>query len=162
MAKEWGRYKVNVNAVAFGLIMTRLTEAPAHGGATIDISGREIPVGVRPEVLQTAEKLIPLGRGGLRCFGGRRCGGRRRLRRLVIVRGRLLGRDPFVEIRLRLRLDDDRHEGVVDAADLVALAVIDAFLVDVEPRLVEAADDGIHLNAEGRDEPAMHDVGAGD
>ncbi|MDO9706899.1 SDR family NAD(P)-dependent oxidoreductase [Paracraurococcus lichenis] len=64
MAKEWGRYKVNVNAVAFGLIMTRLTEAPAHGGATIDISGREIPVGVRPEVLQTAEKLIPLGRGG--------------------------------------------------------------------------------------------------
>src|SRR3954454_2556396 len=64
MAKEWGRYKVNVNAVAFGLIMTRLTEAPAHGGATIDISGREIAVGVRPEVLQTAEKLIPLGRGG--------------------------------------------------------------------------------------------------
>ena len=64
MAKEWGRYKVNVNAVAFGLIMTRLTEAPAHGGASIDISGREIPVGVRPEVLQTAEKMIPLGRGG--------------------------------------------------------------------------------------------------
>ena len=64
VAKEWGRYKVNVNAVAFGLIMTRLTEAPAHGGATIDISGREIAVGVRPEVLQTAEKLIPLGRGG--------------------------------------------------------------------------------------------------
>ena len=54
MAKEWGRYKVNVNAVAFGLIMTRLTEAPAHGGATIDISGREIAVGVRPEVLKNA------------------------------------------------------------------------------------------------------------
>jgi 3-oxoacyl-[acyl-carrier protein] reductase len=64
MAKEWGRYKVNVNAVAFGLIMTRLTEAPAHGGATIDISGREIPVGVRPEVLKNAETMIPLGRGG--------------------------------------------------------------------------------------------------
>jgi 3-oxoacyl-[acyl-carrier protein] reductase len=64
MAKEWGRYKVTVNAVAFGLIMTRLTEAPAHGGATIDISGREIPVGVRPEVLKNAEQLIPLGRGG--------------------------------------------------------------------------------------------------
>ncbi|RYJ02713.1 MAG: SDR family oxidoreductase [Acetobacteraceae bacterium] len=64
MAKEWGRYKVNVNAVAFGLIMTRLTEAPAHGGATIDIAGREIAVGVRPEVLKNAETLIPLGRGG--------------------------------------------------------------------------------------------------
>ncbi|WP_043358605.1 SDR family NAD(P)-dependent oxidoreductase [Belnapia sp. F-4-1] len=64
MAKEWGRYKVNVNAVAFGLIMTRLTEAPAHGGATIDIAGREIAVGVRPEVLKNAETMIPLGRGG--------------------------------------------------------------------------------------------------
>ncbi|MBL6457129.1 SDR family oxidoreductase [Belnapia sp. T6] len=64
MAKEWGRYKVNVNAVAFGLIMTRLTEAPAHGGATIDISGREIAVGVNPQVLKTAEQMIPLGRGG--------------------------------------------------------------------------------------------------
>ena len=64
MAKEWGRYKVNVNAVAFGLIMTRLTESPAHGGATIDIQGREIPVGVRPEVLKTAEQSIPVGRGG--------------------------------------------------------------------------------------------------
>jgi 3-oxoacyl-[acyl-carrier protein] reductase len=64
MAKEWGRYKVNVNAVAFGLIMTRLTGSPADGGATIDIAGREIRVGVRPEVLKNAEALIPLGRGG--------------------------------------------------------------------------------------------------
>jgi 3-oxoacyl-[acyl-carrier protein] reductase len=64
MAKEWGRYKVNVNAVAFGLIMTRLTESPADGGATIDIAGRAIRVGVRPEVLKNAEALIPLGRGG--------------------------------------------------------------------------------------------------
>ena len=30
-AKEWGRYKVNVNAVAFGMIQTRLTEATADG-----------------------------------------------------------------------------------------------------------------------------------
>ena len=27
LAKEWGRYNVNVNAVAFGFIKTRLTEA---------------------------------------------------------------------------------------------------------------------------------------
>jgi 3-oxoacyl-[acyl-carrier protein] reductase len=64
MAKEWGRYKVNVNAVAFGLIMTRLTETPADAGGTIDIAGRPIKVGVRPEVLKNAEALIPLGRGG--------------------------------------------------------------------------------------------------
>src|SRR3954467_2874104 len=37
MAKEWGRYKVNVNSVAFGLIKTRLTEADAEAGASIDI-----------------------------------------------------------------------------------------------------------------------------
>ena len=64
MAKEWGRYKVNVNAVAFGLIMTRLTETPADAGGTIDIAGRAIKVGVRPEMLKNAEALIPLGRGG--------------------------------------------------------------------------------------------------
>jgi 3-oxoacyl-[acyl-carrier protein] reductase len=64
LAKEWGRYKVNVNAVAFGLIMTRLTEAAAGDGASIDISGREIKVGVNPQVLKNAEALIPLGRGG--------------------------------------------------------------------------------------------------
>jgi len=64
MAKEWGRYKVNVNSVAFGLIKTRLTEADANAGARIQVEGREIRVGVNPQVLKNAEALIPLGRGG--------------------------------------------------------------------------------------------------
>lgn len=64
MAKEWGRYNVTVNSVAFGLIRTRLTEAPADGDATIDVEGREIKVGVNPELLSTAERMIPLGRAG--------------------------------------------------------------------------------------------------
>ena len=64
MAKEWGRYKVNVNSVAFGLIMTRLTEAAADADARIDIAGQQIKVGVNPQVLKNAEALIPLGRGG--------------------------------------------------------------------------------------------------
>ncbi|AOY95797.1 3-oxoacyl-ACP reductase [Cupriavidus sp. USMAA2-4] len=64
MAKEWGRYKVNVNSVAFGLIMTRLTEAAADADASIDIAGQQIKVGVNPQVLKNAEALIPLGRGG--------------------------------------------------------------------------------------------------
>ena len=64
MAKEWGRYKVCVNSVAFGLIMTRLTEASAKGDARIDIEGRQIKVGVNPQILESAEKMIPLGRGG--------------------------------------------------------------------------------------------------
>jgi 3-oxoacyl-[acyl-carrier protein] reductase len=64
LCKEWGRYKVNVNCVAFGLIKTRLTQPIEAEQATIDIAGREIKVGVQPHLLSTFEKLIPLGRGG--------------------------------------------------------------------------------------------------
>ncbi|MGW4031987.1 SDR family NAD(P)-dependent oxidoreductase [Streptomyces sp. NPDC004838] len=64
MAKEWGRYAVNVNAVAFGLVRTRLTDAPAGEGSTIDIEGRELPVGVNPDLLKAMERTIPLGRAG--------------------------------------------------------------------------------------------------
>ncbi|WP_144734970.1 SDR family NAD(P)-dependent oxidoreductase [Extensimonas perlucida] len=64
MAKEWGRYKVNVNCVAFGMIKTRLTEAPAKGDAAIDIEGRKIKVGVNPDLLAMMERSIPLGRAG--------------------------------------------------------------------------------------------------
>ena len=64
LAKEWGRYKVNVNAVAFGFIETRLTTASADGSATIDIEGRQIRVGVNPALLEMAKSMIPLGRPG--------------------------------------------------------------------------------------------------
>jgi 3-oxoacyl-[acyl-carrier protein] reductase len=64
LSKEWGRYKVNVNAVAFGMIKTRLTEAPAGGEASIDVEGRKIKVGVNPDLLALMERSIPLGRGG--------------------------------------------------------------------------------------------------
>jgi 3-oxoacyl-[acyl-carrier protein] reductase len=63
LAKEWGRYKVTVNAVAFGVIETRLTSAPAKG-ATISIEGREIPVGLPAEAFKRLEQIIPLGRPG--------------------------------------------------------------------------------------------------
>ena len=64
MAKEWGRYKVNVNAVAFGPIRTRLTEAPADGDSTIKVEGKEIRVGLNPDLLSQMETSIPLGRVG--------------------------------------------------------------------------------------------------
>jgi 3-oxoacyl-[acyl-carrier protein] reductase len=63
LSKEWGRLNVNVNAVAFGLISTRLTQA-ADSGATIDVDGRELKVGVNPQLLATMEAMIPLGRAG--------------------------------------------------------------------------------------------------
>lgn len=64
LAKEWGRYNVTVNTVAFGLIHTRLTDTPAGGDGKIDIQGRQISVGVNPDLLGQMERMIPLGRGG--------------------------------------------------------------------------------------------------
>jgi len=64
LAKEWGRMNVTVNCVAYGLIKTRLTEATADGNATANIEGREIKVGVNPDLMAAMEKGIPLGRGG--------------------------------------------------------------------------------------------------
>ncbi len=64
MAREWGRYKVNVNAIAFGLIRTRLTDAVADGSATVEIEGRKLRVGISQESFDLAEKFIPLGRAG--------------------------------------------------------------------------------------------------
>ena len=65
LAKEWGRYNVTVNAVAFGLIQTRLTQ-PLQAGesGTIDVQGRTVKVGVQGERLAALNQMIPLGRGG--------------------------------------------------------------------------------------------------
>jgi 3-oxoacyl-[acyl-carrier protein] reductase len=64
MAKEWGRYNVNVNAVGFGLIETRLTQPLTQAGATIDVQGRQIAVGVQPKTLDALKAVCPLGRAG--------------------------------------------------------------------------------------------------
>lgn len=64
LAKEWGRFKVNVNCVAFGFIRTRLTEVAAKSGGSINVDGRSINVGVSQELLEMSERMIPLGRTG--------------------------------------------------------------------------------------------------
>ncbi|MHB8763980.1 MAG: SDR family NAD(P)-dependent oxidoreductase [Deferrisomatales bacterium] len=65
LAKEWGRYRVNVNVVAFGLIQTRLTRPLGAGEAGIeDVGGREVRLGVPAEAVASWEKAIPLGRAG--------------------------------------------------------------------------------------------------
>ena len=63
LAKEWGRMNVTVNCVAYGFIKTRLT-VTADGEATANIDGREIKVGVNPDLMAAMERGIPLGRGG--------------------------------------------------------------------------------------------------
>jgi 3-oxoacyl-[acyl-carrier protein] reductase len=64
LSKEWGRYDVTVNCVAFGLIRTRLTDGPAGGDSIIDVAGRRIGVGVNADLLQQMERTIPMGRAG--------------------------------------------------------------------------------------------------
>lgn len=64
LAKEWGRYNVNVNCVAFGLIETRMTQALDGEAVTANIGKNEIKMGIRPEMIQAMNQMIPLGRGG--------------------------------------------------------------------------------------------------
>jgi 3-oxoacyl-[acyl-carrier protein] reductase len=61
LAKEWGQFKVNVNAVAFGFVETRLTAAKEEGGK-IEMEGREIPLGIPEQMRAMAAMMIPLGR----------------------------------------------------------------------------------------------------
>jgi 3-oxoacyl-[acyl-carrier protein] reductase len=63
LAKEWGRYNINVNAVGFGLIQTRMTQ-PLTPEAKIEMAGREIPIGVQPAMLDSIAAACPLGRIG--------------------------------------------------------------------------------------------------
>jgi len=63
LAKEWGRLNVTVNCIAYGFIKTRLTSTAA-GESTAKIDGRDIKVGMNPDLLMMLERSIPLGRGG--------------------------------------------------------------------------------------------------
>lgn len=64
LAKEWGRYNVTVNCVAFGLIETRMTQSKGSGDEIARIGDREIAMGIPDEMLAGLRKMIPLGRAG--------------------------------------------------------------------------------------------------
>jgi 3-oxoacyl-[acyl-carrier protein] reductase len=61
LAKEWGQFKINVNAVAFGFVETRLTASKEEGG-TFRKDGQEIHLGIPEQIRAMAYMLIPLGR----------------------------------------------------------------------------------------------------
>ncbi len=63
LAKEWGRYNVQVNCVCFGFIETRLT-APKETAEKVVREGEEVQLGVPDQMRQMAPLLIPLGRPG--------------------------------------------------------------------------------------------------
>ena len=72
LAKEWGQFKINVNAVAFGFVETRLTQAKEEGGK-IEREGEEIDLGIPEQMRAMAPMMIPLGRPA-HARGGRRAG----------------------------------------------------------------------------------------
>jgi 3-oxoacyl-[acyl-carrier protein] reductase len=63
LAKEWGQFKVNVNAVAFGYIETRLTASKDESNVA-EIGGEKIQLGIPDQLRGMAAMLIPLGRPG--------------------------------------------------------------------------------------------------
>ena len=64
MCKEWGRYKVNVNCVAFGLINTRLTQPIEARKRPSTLPGATSRSASSRRCSTNMAKMIPVGRGG--------------------------------------------------------------------------------------------------
>lgn len=63
LSKEWGRFNIQVNAVAFGYIETRLTKSNDEGAFT-EREGQKIKLGIPDTLRQMAQMAIPMGRAG--------------------------------------------------------------------------------------------------
>ena len=63
ISKEWARYNVQCNCVAFGFIDTRLTQEKEKG-VTVESEAQEIAVGVPKAQRDIFIKMIPMGRPG--------------------------------------------------------------------------------------------------
>jgi 3-oxoacyl-[acyl-carrier protein] reductase len=63
LAKEWGQFKINVNAVAFGYIDTRLTQVRSDENVA-EIGGERVQLGIPEQLRQLVTMMIPLGRAG--------------------------------------------------------------------------------------------------
>jgi 3-oxoacyl-[acyl-carrier protein] reductase len=63
LAKEWGQFKINVNAVAFGWIETRLTAAKVEDN-TMEIDGEKVQLGIPEQMRAMAPMVVPIGRPG--------------------------------------------------------------------------------------------------
>ena len=100
LAKEWGQFKINVNAVAFGFVDTRLTAAKEEAG-TIERDGQEIQLGIPAQMRQMAAMMIP-------DRPPRHPGGGRRWRLLPLLPVEQLRARPGPERdRRRLQRDDE-------------------------------------------------------
>lgn len=64
LAKEWGRYNVNVNSIAFGSIDTRMLKSLQDPDSVIERKGKQIRIGIQPEFRETIKAYCALGRLG--------------------------------------------------------------------------------------------------
>jgi len=64
LAREWGRYNVTVNCVAFGHIATRLTQPYENDPPRIEVAGREFRVGLTENQVEASRRSASLGRSG--------------------------------------------------------------------------------------------------
>ncbi|MGN6168841.1 MAG: SDR family NAD(P)-dependent oxidoreductase [Solirubrobacteraceae bacterium] len=71
LAKEWGQFKINVNAVAFGYIDTRLTQTKTNENVA-ELGGERVQLGIPEQLRKVVMMMIPLGRAGtpLEAAGG--------------------------------------------------------------------------------------------
>jgi 3-oxoacyl-[acyl-carrier protein] reductase len=64
LSKEWGRYNINVNAVGFGLINTRMVQPLGGAESSFKMHGQDIKIGVQPAMIEQAKQACALGRIG--------------------------------------------------------------------------------------------------
>ncbi len=64
LAREWGRYRVTVNCVAFGFIQTRMTQPLDGEASTVAVGDRQVRYGVQSSVLDSLAQQVPMGRIG--------------------------------------------------------------------------------------------------
>ncbi len=63
LAREWGKFNIQVNAVAFGLIDTRLTRSK-ESGEKISRGDARIDLGIPSDLREQALRAVPMGRPG--------------------------------------------------------------------------------------------------
>ncbi|MBW1803109.1 MAG: SDR family oxidoreductase [Deltaproteobacteria bacterium] len=63
MSKEWARFNVQANAVAFGFIETRMTQEKEKG-SNVETHGHKIALGIPAKQRQIFTQMIPMGRAG--------------------------------------------------------------------------------------------------
>ncbi|MDY6852867.1 MAG: SDR family oxidoreductase, partial [Thermodesulfobacteriota bacterium] len=61
VAKEWGRFGVRSNAIAYGFVDTRLTK-PKEEAGSLEREGKEVALGIPDKQREMMKMMIPLGR----------------------------------------------------------------------------------------------------